>query len=141
KIKLEKEYSKNLLNINADLNIMRMVLQNLISNAVKYTTKGGRISVKISKEEKNFTIEVSNTGYGIPKNQQDKIFTKLFRADNAREIDPEGNGLGLYIVKSIINSAGGKIWFNSVENETTTFYVSIPIQGMEKKEGVKGLIL
>ncbi|MDD5431293.1 MAG: CHASE domain-containing protein, partial [Candidatus Pacebacteria bacterium] len=94
KIKLEKEYSKNLLNINADLNIMRMVLQNLISNAVKYTTKGGRISVKISKEEKNFTIEVSNTGYGIPKNQQDKIFTKLFRADNAREIDPEGNGLG-----------------------------------------------
>jgi two-component system sensor histidine kinase VicK len=82
---------------------------------------------------------VADTGYGIPKNQQDKIFTKLFRADNIREKVTDGTGLGLYIIKSIIEQFGGKVWFESVENKGTTFYASIPLKGVSKKEGSKGL--
>ena len=76
---------------------------------------------------------------GIPSNQKEKIFLKLFRADNARESETEGTGLGLYIVKSIIDQSGGCIWFNSEENKGTTFYIVLPLSGMKKKEGTKKL--
>ncbi|OGH74271.1 MAG: hypothetical protein A3G00_00145 [Candidatus Magasanikbacteria bacterium RIFCSPLOWO2_12_FULL_43_12] len=99
--------------------------------------------------EDSIAIKVADTGYGIPKDQQNKIFTKLFRADNVREKDTEGTGLGLYIVKSIIDHSGGKIWFSSPggsalggessENPGTTFYVTLPLAGMKKKEGAKAL--
>ena len=80
---------------------------------------------------------VSDTGYGIPEAQQEKIFTKLFRADNVREKDTDGTGLGLYIVKAIVGHSGGEIWFTSQENKGTTFYVTLPLTGMKKKEGTK----
>ena len=63
----------------------------------------------------------------------------MFRADNARVKDPDGAGLGLYIVKSIIESAGGKIWFESEENKGTAFFITLPLSGMKKREGIKGL--
>ena len=85
-------------------------------------------------------ITVADDGYGIPKNQQSKIFTKMFRADNVQELDTDGTGLGLYIIKSVVEHSGGKIWFESEENKGTTFYVTIPLKGMSKKEGTKGLI-
>jgi signal transduction histidine kinase len=84
-------------------------------------------------------ITVSDTGYGIPQGQKDKIFTKLFRADNVRAKDTEGTGLGLYIVKAIVDQAGGSISFDSVEDKGTTFYIRLPLIGMKKKEGTKGL--
>ena len=73
--------------------------------------------------------------------QQEHIFQKLFRADNVREKDTEGTGLGLYIVKSILDYSGGKVWFESEENKGSTFYVSLPLEGMKKKEGTKTLAL
>lgn len=85
---------------------------------------------KRAENDKVILITVSDTGCGIPKNQQDKIFTKLFRADNVREKDTEGTGLGLYIVKSIVEHSGGKIWFESEENKGTTFYVTLPLTGV-----------
>jgi signal transduction histidine kinase len=78
---------------------------------------------------------MSDTGYGIPKNQHNKIFTKLFRADNVRDKDTDGTGLGLYIVKSIVENSGGKVWFKSPsekENKGTIFYVTLPLGGMKK---------
>jgi PAS domain S-box-containing protein len=140
-VALEKEYSGKLPKISLDKSLVRIIFQNLLSNAVKYTPKGGKVSLKISAndKEKSALIEVSDTGYGIPESQQDKIFTKLFRADNAQEIDPDGTGLGLYIAKAIVKAANGEIWFVSEEGKGTTFYVTIPFSGMERREGTKGL--
>lgn len=89
--------------------------------------------------EDSITVRVADTGCGIPKNQQGKVFTKLFRADNARVIDPDGTGLGLYIAKAIIDRVGGAIWFESEIDKGTTFYVTLPVEGMEKQDGTKTL--
>lgn len=99
----------------------------------------GKISLEIKKEVKYIKIIVKDNGIGIPERQQDKMFTKLFRADNVREKDTEGTGLGMYIVKSIIDSVKGKISFVSKENKGTTFTVLIPVGGMKKREGSKEL--
>ncbi|MDD2656590.1 MAG: PAS domain S-box protein [Patescibacteria group bacterium] len=140
KMKITKKYDKRITKLNLDQKLIRMVIQNLITNAVKYTPDKGQIKIEIQKNEKELVMSVKDNGYGIPKNQQDNIFTKMFRADNVKLKDTTGTGLGLYIVKSIIEqSAGGKIWFDSIENKGTTFYFTIPLKGMIKKEGNKAL--
>jgi signal transduction histidine kinase len=122
--------------IQVDPKHLRMVVQNILSNAVKYTPEGGKIVLSISStDKKNVLLKISDTGYGIPKNQQDKIFTKLFRADNVRDKDTDGTGLGLYIVKSIVENSGGKVWFKSSGeegNKGTVFYVTLPLDGVKK---------
>jgi two-component system sensor histidine kinase VicK len=90
-------------------------------------------------DEKYVMISVADTGYGIPKSQEGKIFSKLFRADNVREKETDGTGLGLYLVKSIVEASGGAVWFVSEENKGTTFYIIIPLSGMRAKEGQKAL--
>jgi PAS domain S-box-containing protein len=149
RIQLLSSFEKDIPLMQVDPKLLRMVFQNLLSNAVKYTPDKGRVSINLRLIKRGESIDkqkinkdsiafvVSDTGYGIPKNQQDKIFTKLFRADNVREKDTEGTGLGLYIVKSIIDHASGMIWFESEENKGTTFYVILPLAGMKKKEGTK----
>lgn len=139
KMTLEKNYGKETPSLNLDLKLTQAILRNLLSNAVKYTPARGKIGVTVQKEERDLLLKVSDTGYGIPKDQQEKMFTKFFRAENVSEKEPSGTGLGLYVVKSVVEQSGGKIWFESEENKGTTFYVSIPLEGMKKKEGVKGL--
>jgi len=139
KMEIVENYDKNLPKINADPKLTRIIFQNLLSNAVKYTPEKGKISVNIEKQEQNILIKIQDTGYGIPKKDQLRMFEKLFRADNVRQKDPDGTGLGLYILKSILEQSGGKIWFESEENKGTTFYVTIPLSGMKAKEGSKGL--
>ncbi len=141
KLKFSDHFANDVPKINVDPKLLRMVFQNLLSNAVKYTPEGGSIEFGISldKEKRHVNIQVVDTGYGIPKSQQDKIFTKLFRADNVRGKDTEGTGLGLYIVKQIIEHTEGTIRFESEENKGTTFYLTLPIEGMKKKEGTKAL--
>jgi signal transduction histidine kinase len=141
KLLVNKSFEKDLPPIRADLNIIRMIFQNLFSNAVKYTPPAGSITLTIKRDKSNILISVADTGYGIPKNSQSKIFTKMFRADNARVKDPDGTGLGLYIIKETIEKTGGKIWFESTENKGSTFYVAIPLGGMKKKEGSRRLEL
>lgn len=118
--------------MQADPKLLRMVMQNILSNAIKYTPEGGKIKFSIAlKDAKSLLLKISDTGYGIPKNQQGQIFTKLFRADNVRNKDTDGTGLGLYIVKSIVEKSGGKIWFKSSESKGTTFYVTLPIEALK----------
>lgn len=133
KIKFSKKYDKKLSKLNLDKNLTRMIFQNLLSNALKYTKENGKIDLNIKKNEKGIEIIVSDTGIGIPKFQHDKIFTKLFRADNVMIADTEGTGLGLYIVKLILDKIGGKISFESEKNNGTIFRVVIPSKGMAKK--------
>ncbi len=139
-MKVSSEYDSKLGKISVDPKLLRIVFQNLLTNAVKYTPEKGQIILGIKKEKDNILVSVADNGYGIPKKDQDKIFTKMFRADNVKIKDTTGTGLGLYIIRSIIEqTANGKIWFESKENKGTTFYFTIPAIGMVKKEGSKAL--
>lgn len=138
-LKIVKNYNKTIPDINADPKLLRILWQNILSNAVKYTPAKGKIEISIEQQKDEFLLTIADNGYGIPKFQQDKIFTKLFRADNVRDKETDGTGLGLYIVKAIVDSAKGKIWLESEENKGTTFYISLPKSGMQKKAGSKGL--
>jgi PAS domain S-box-containing protein len=132
-----------------DPRLTHIILQNLLSNAAKYTLPGGTITwaikmsdpamAKLPKDKKYVLIKVSDTGVGIPPEAVDKIYSKLYRADNARSMDPDGTGLGLYLTKSIVDNAKGRIWFETEINKGTTFYVALPLSGMEERKGTKAL--
>jgi len=134
------DFQEGLPMVNADSKLVRIVFQNLLSNSMKYTPKGGTVSLSVSYDDKNLLIRVSDSGVGIPFDVQSKIFTKLYRADNARIVEAEGTGLGLYIVKAIVEKGGGRIWFKSEENKGTTFFVEMPLSGMSPLQGSKGLV-
>lgn len=154
---IEKKYD-DIPKINLDPRLTKIFFENILSNAIKYTPKGGRVQIVIRKTEKDVLIKISDTGCGIPREQQPKVFTKMFRADNVKKIESVGTGLGLYITKAIIEKSGGKIWFQSPsfdllldpnnansdipidkQNQGTTFFVTIPLKGMKRKTGTKRL--
>ena len=139
KLRIEEVYAENLPKMMVDPKLTRIVFQNLLTNAVKYTPEEGKISISIamSADKTMFTIAVSDTGYGIPKEDQSRIFTKLFRASNIREKETDGTGLGLYIIKSIVEHSGGTVTFESEEGKGTTFTLTLPVSGMRPQEGNK----
>ncbi len=140
KLGLEEHYDKDIPVMNIDPKLTGIVIDNLLSNAVKYTPIGGHIDFSIQKKTSNsLLISVKDNGYGIPEAQKGRIFSKLFRADNVLNKETDGTGLGLYITKAIVEYSGGKIWFDSIENQGTTFYVSLPLAGMAKKAGSKSI--
>ncbi|MFA6145959.1 MAG: PAS domain S-box protein [Patescibacteria group bacterium] len=106
---------------------IRQVFQNIISNAIKYSRENTEIIVGCEHKSNEVIFFVKDNGIGIPKHQQDKIFSKFFRADNVSTLHADGTGLGLYIAKAIVEAHHGKIWFESVENQGTTFFISLPI--------------
>lgn len=122
----EKVYEGSNIHALVDPKALSIVCENLLTNACRYTPVGGKIKVVVRENIFNVEIEISDNGYGIPEHQQHRIFTKLFRADNVLDKDTEGTGLGLYIVKSIVEKSKGTIKFESAENKGTTFHVSLP---------------
>jgi len=129
KVKLIEKYDSKLPIIELDKKLFFMIIQNLLTNAIKYSKVGGEVAIEIKSDGTDkILIKVADKGYGIPMKDQDRIFNKLFRADNARKIEPDGNGLGLYIVDSIVKQCQGKFWFESKENVGSTFYISLPIK-------------
>ncbi|MFN8015820.1 MAG: porin PorA family protein [Acidimicrobiia bacterium] len=129
-----KHFPDGLPSVDVDRNLLRIVLHNLISNAIKYTPNNGHIDIQIKTDNSTITVDVSNNGIEIPREDKAKIFSKLQRASNAQEMDPDGNGLGLYMVKQIVESTGGKVWFDSNEL-LTTFHVQYPLSGMKARKG------
>jgi signal transduction histidine kinase len=111
----------------ADQERIRMVVQNLLDNAVKYTEDRGKVSISINRQGIFLKCEINDTGVGIPAHQQKQIFQKFFRSENAKKYQTEGTGLGLFIAKGIIEASGGKIGFSSKEFEGSTFWFTIPI--------------
>lgn len=111
-----------------DAQRFREAIQNLLSNAVKYTPQGGTVTVKYKKQKELVTISISDTGLGIPEDEQSKLFSKFFRASNVTRMGTEGTGLGLFVVQSYVKSWGGKIWFESKLNHGTTFYLTVPLK-------------
>ncbi|HZE87886.1 MAG TPA: ATP-binding protein [Methylomirabilota bacterium] len=137
-LKTKEEYAENLPSLSADMTIVRIIFQHLFANAIKYTPQNGTITIAIAPEgTSGLLFKISDTGYGIPKEQQGKVFSKLFRADNVKVKDTDGTGLGLYIVKSLVEETGGKIWFESDEGKGSTFFVLFPPEGMKIKKGEK----
>lgn len=106
---------------------LAVVFDNLISNAIKYITNGGKVSVRAEQANKAIVVTISDNGVGIPQREHDKIFQKFYRIENAAKNQTEGTGLGLFISKNIIEQSGGSIWFESQEGKGTTFWVSLPI--------------
>lgn len=140
KIKLNVMYADNLPIVNLDPVLTSVVFENILSNAIKYMNPGGALTVSIKFQNAMLLTSVSDTGCGIPKHQQNQMFSKFFRADNAKTLVPDGNGLGLYIVKAIVEHSKGRIWFESEEGKGTTFYVEFSKEGMPKKEGRTQLV-
>ncbi len=131
-IKLTESVGGDELNILVDPNLVKIIIENIVGNAVKYTPDRGKISVSMKLIKDNVHIEIKDSGVGIPKGQQDKIFTKLFRADNVKKRYPDGTGLGLYLVKAVVDKLEGKIWFESTEEKGTTFFVEFPNKKSKK---------
>lgn len=125
---LNSQIAENLPLVNVDPKLLRQVLSNLITNAVKYTPEEGRLSVKLNADEKNIRFEIQDSGIGIPKHEQDKVFEKFFRAENTSALEATGTGLGLYLVKLLIHEFKGELNFESEEGNGTTFWFTLPLQ-------------
>jgi PAS domain S-box-containing protein len=123
---METEWDEALGTVHTDSHLLHMIVSNLLSNAIKYTPTGGTVYHSVIDDGTHFIIRISDTGIGIPLNEHDQIFSKVFRASNTQDLAVEGTGLGLYIVKEAAQVLGGTISFESVEGEGTTFTVVLP---------------
>jgi len=113
--------------IRGDPVLFSIILENIVENAVKYTPPRGKITIEIKEQNEEALIIVSDTGCGIQKNDQDKIFTKFFRGNNGRQKEMDGTGLGLYIAKSLTEISGGRLYFRSEEGNGTSFFICMPL--------------
>lgn len=112
--------------VTADKEKIRAVIQNLLENAGRYTPDNGSVTIQVYAERDRLYVSISDSGIGIPKDQQAYIFTKFYRARNASKMEANGSGLGLFIAKSIIEKHGGEMTFESDEERGTTFKFWIP---------------
>ncbi len=112
--------------VRVDVEKIKLVVQNFLDNAIKYTMPGGRMTISLKKGIKEIEFEIKDTGVGISKDQQERVFTKFFRGANIMRMETTGSGLGLFIAKNIIEAHGGKIWFESEEGKGSTFHFTLP---------------
>lgn len=132
---LTQNIADNLPRLSADAQLVWEVLKNLLSNSIKYTPDDGSIGIAASMEGQAIVVSVTDSGIGIAQEDQRKLFRKFFRADNAKDLTPDGTGLGLYFVKMIVDSFGGLISCESVLGKGSTFRVFFPLQGMQPRAG------
>jgi len=125
--KLDVEAPKRLPMVVIDGRLVAEATTNLLSNAIKYTPKGGRVALAAELRADDILVSVRDNGIGIPPEQQAKVFQKFFRAENAVQSGAEGTGLGLYVVKQIVELSGGTLRFASVPGEGTTFFFTLPL--------------
>ncbi|MBI2451010.1 MAG: HAMP domain-containing histidine kinase [Parcubacteria group bacterium] len=125
KVKLAYEDEGEPLTIKSDPERIKEVLNNLISNAIQFNGQGGKVNVKMNKNDSEIVFNVEDTGIGISEEEKPKVFEKFWRSEDAAKI--EGSGLGLFISKFIVETMGGKIWFESKKAIGSTFSFSLPI--------------
>lgn len=124
------------ISLKTDALILKEVITNLVSNAIKYTPENGKVSITTQKRTKDVLFTITDTGWGIPKQSQDQIFSKFFRAPNIVRRETTGTGLGLYLVKGLIDTLGGNIRFKSTEGAGTTFYVTVSNIKLPRKKSI-----
>ncbi len=110
----------------SDAHLLNMVVSNVFGNAIKYTKEGGVVRAHTTRDASGFVVRIQDTGIGIPEEEQEMIFSKLFRASNAQTQETDGTGLGLYIVKEAVHILGGEISFTSQSGVGTTFTIVLP---------------
>jgi len=118
---------KKLPDVRADKEKLRVVLENLIENGIKYSDKHGKIFISIKENDGMIEVSVKDTGIGISEEGKKRIFEKFYRDDEAKKRESIGSGIGLFTTKKIVEDHGGKIYFESKKDEGTTFFFSIPI--------------
>jgi K+-sensing histidine kinase KdpD len=123
------EAAADALQVYGDAQLLRQAILNLISNAVKYTPSGGEIRIQMSREGDRALWSVKDNGIGIPRSDMGKLFEKFYRGSNVQAVETEGTGLGLYLVRLIVERFGGKIWCESVEGAGSKFLMTLPIVG------------
>jgi signal transduction histidine kinase len=126
-LKFEFKKPKELPKVRVDIEKISLAIQNLLENAILYNLPGGKIEISLELKENKVEFSIKDTGIGIAKDQQSRVFTKFFRAPNAMRMETEGSGLGLFITKNIIEAHGGEIWFESEEGKGSTFYFTLPV--------------
>lgn len=122
--KTDKDFPLTML----DVDRIKLVVQNFVDNALKYTESGGKVTIATSYDKNNVGLMIEDTGAGIPAEQQKRVFSNFFRGSNVMKMETEGSGLGLYVSKNIIEAHGGRVWFESKENKGSKFYFSIPVR-------------
>jgi len=128
-----KKPKRKLPRVLLDVEKIKLAFQNIIDNAVKYTPAKGRVVISLKGNDKEIMVSVKDSGVGIPKEQEERVFSKFFRGANVVKMETDGSGLGLFIAKNIIESHGGKIWFKSNKGKGTTFCFTVPIKKTTKK--------
>lgn len=118
--------------IETDAEKLKRILSNLLSNSIKYTPAQGKIKVIVERKNKEIRISVSDSGMGISTVDQSKIFRKFFRSPKAIKFSPDGTGLGLFIAKSLVETMGGKIGFESGDGKGTVFYFTLPLKSTKQ---------
>ncbi len=113
--------------VRGDADKIRVVIQNLLENAVKYTPEGGRVIVSLSRKEDMAELSVQDSGIGIPESDATNLFDKFYRGELAKKTHAFGSGLGLYTAKKIITAHQGKIWFEPNTDKGVTFFISVPL--------------
>jgi two-component system phosphate regulon sensor histidine kinase PhoR len=126
-LRVSVDLKTSLPDIAADRRRLAEVLQNLLDNAVQYTPSGGRISVSASSDGDEVEFTVSDTGIGIPKVDQPRIFERFYRVDVARSREVGGTGLGLSIAKHLVEAHGGRIWVESEVGRGSQFHFTVPV--------------
>ena len=133
-ITIQYDAPHNLPLVKADKEKFYLVIENILSNAISYTKPRGNIEIRTEPQEHTVLLSIKDSGMGIPEKDQQKIFTKFFRAENAAK-NTHGTGLGLFIAKQITQAHGGTISFTSVEGKGTTFLIQIPILASQPMAG------
>ena len=118
--------------VNGDRLILRQAVLNLLDNAIKYSPPGGTVSVKVSRKENEAVLEVGDSGPGIPKQDQEKVFDRFYRVDEGRSREAGGTGLGLSITRWAVEAHGGKISLISEEGHGSTFRISLPVVEVDR---------
>ena len=126
KITLTYDKPQDFPSLMLDETKIRQVIMNFIDNAVYYTPSGGNITVRLSQSPKSVEFTVVDNGIGVPKAEAHRLFTKFYRAGNARKARPDGTGLGLFMAKKVIAASGGAIIFNTKEDKGSTFGFTFP---------------
>ncbi len=137
-INFKVNYPPTKVRLYSDSSVLKEVLGNLISNAIKYTPQSGMIvlSAKVPKKGNRLIVSVSDTGVGIPQESHSNIFSKFYRAENVIRQETSGIGLGLYLVKGLMDELGGKVWFKSEEDKGTIFYLSLPLRSRQRTKDI-----
>jgi len=127
-MKLIYKKPKNFPILSLDEGKMRQVIMNFADNAIYYSRDDSDINIKLSIEAGEVVLTVKDTGIGVPKSERDRLFSKFYRASNARKKRPDGTGVGIYLAKRVVNAHDGVIIFESVEGKGSTFGFRLPIK-------------